>query len=54
MSQAQLVQIGVLVLVVARFLARELRTRTLRLSTLWIRPAILMVLTAAIALAAIT
>jgi hypothetical protein len=39
--QTELITLGILVVVIARFLLRELRARTVRVSTLWMRPAFL-------------
>ena len=45
MTQSQLITIALILVVVARFLARELKARTARVTTLWIRPAFLIALT---------
>jgi hypothetical protein len=44
--QAELISLALVVVVIVRFLFRELRARTVRLSTMWFRPAILLALTA--------
>ncbi len=44
--QTQLFTLAIVLVVVVRFLFRELRPRTVRIGTLWVRPAILAVLTA--------
>jgi hypothetical protein len=51
--QTQLFTLAVVVFVVARFLFRELRARTVKVSTMWVRPAILAVLTAFVVCAAL-
>jgi hypothetical protein len=45
-QQTELVTLVVVIIVVARFLVRELRARTVRVSRLWIRPAFLAAITA--------
>jgi hypothetical protein len=44
--QTEIFTLLILVVVIARFLFRELRARTVRVSTLWVRPAVLCALTA--------
>jgi len=44
--QTELITLVIIIVVIARFLFRELRARTVRVSTLWIRPAFLGAMTA--------
>jgi hypothetical protein len=44
--QTQLFTIAITLAIVARFLFRELRARTVNIGTLWVRPAVLVLLTA--------
>ncbi|HZO94924.1 MAG TPA: hypothetical protein VFB22_14365 [Candidatus Baltobacteraceae bacterium] len=48
-TQANLITLAIIAIVVVRFLMRELRARVVRARTLWIRPAVLVVLTALLA-----
>ena len=50
--QTQLIVLAIAIIVIARFLFRELRARTVNLSRLWVRPAILIALTGLVVWAA--
>lgn len=51
--QTQLIALAVVLIVVVRFLVRELRARTVRVSTMWLRPAFLGALTVFFAASAV-